>query len=366
MILDKIRQLLPQQPVAKTNLDGLVQAHQKRTLPEPVMKEFRQLLQHVIDKPALVKPDAFRQAIQNSGVFLEKQLLTKPSASNNDFKANLGRLITVLESVIAKTNKVVSSESKIDLKTLPKEIQSALTVLAKAPQDLSKLPAQIQTALAATGKTPTQLLSVLIANLNSLTAASDETKTQQTTLTQLITKPDILIDKLPVQTKVLTAELMVLRELLREVEGVHAKIQFNQLAMLKDPDSPTTPNVWLLDLPLKDKNRLDMLQVHIEQHSRNNEEDEDDWHVQLTLDTRNLGPLQATINMCAENVNVMLCAQWPESAALLADNMTLLNDQLTKLGVTINNLSCRCGEVRATTISASDIQQSTSLLDISV
>lgn len=370
LVLDKIRQLLPQQPTVKASMDKVVNAHQQQMLPEAVVKEFRQLLQHVLDKPAVVKPEAFRQAIQNSGVFLERQLLTNPTTtSSNDFKANLLRLISALETVITKSNQIVASDSKLNLKTLPAQVQSALEVLAKTPQDLSRLPAQIHTALASTGKTPTQLLSILVASINNLAGSSEESKAQVANLNQLLNKPDIAsADKLPAQTRVLAAELVVLRELLREVEGVHAKLQFNQLSMLKDPDLPNAPNVWLLDLPLKDKERLEMLQLSIEQHQRQQEDDEDIWNVQLTLDTRNLGPLQATINMHAEDITVMLCAERPESAALLEENLDILNADLAKLGVNINHLSCRCGDVAPMTVSASNFYQSQSdaLVDISV
>jgi len=370
LILDKIRQLLPQQPAANANLDGLVKVQQQETLSKPVIKEVKQLLQHVLEKPAVVKPEAFKQAIQNSGVFLERQLLNNPTNSTQDFKANLLRLITALESVIIKGNQTISTEAKVDIKTLPVQAQSALAVLTKMPQDLSKLPAQIQTALASIGKTPTQLLSLLMASFGNSSESTSEVKPQNqaTTLSQIIKTPEALADKQPqVQNRVLAAELVVLRELLREVEGVHAKLQFNQLSMLKDPDSPTNPNVWLVDLPLKDKDRLDMLQMRIEQHQRNqNGEDEDAWNVQLTLDTQNLGPLQATINMYAENVKVMLCAERPEAAALLEENMAILNEDLEKLGVNINHLSCRCGNVSLSTVSASNFYQTDSLVDISV
>jgi len=370
LILDKIRELLPQQPVAKTKLDGLVKVQQQKTVSEPVIKEVKQLLQHVLEKPAVVKPDAFRQAIQNSGVFLERQLLSNPTSSNQDFKANLLRLITALESVIAKGNQTLSPDAKLDIKSLPVQAQSALAVLTKMPQDLSKLPAQIQTALASMGKTPTQLLSLLMASFGNSSESTSDVKSQNqtTVLGQTIKAAEVLADKQPqVQNRVLAAELVVLRELLREVEGVHAKVQFNQLSMLKDPDSPTNPNVWLVDLPLKDKDRLDILQMRIEQHQRNqNDEDEDAWNVQLTLDTQNLGPLQATINMYAESVKVMLCAERAETATLLEENMAILNADLEKLGVNINHLSCRCGNVSVSTVSASNFYQTDSLVDISV
>ncbi len=235
---------------------------------------------------------------------------------------------------------------------------------------MSKLPAQIQTALASIGKTPSQLLSVLLSGFASAAGTEAEAKTQaqtQTaTQTQIANQAAIAANKSAVQSKVLASELLVLRELLREVEGVHAKLQFNQLAMLKDPDSPTAPNVWLMDLPLKDKDRLEMLQLHIEQYVKKSDEEEDTWNVQLTLDTYNLGPLQATINMCGQDVKVMLCAEWQESAQLLEDNMGILNADLAKLDVNISHLSCRCGEVAPTTVSASNFYQSDSLVDISV
>ncbi|OUR73244.1 hypothetical protein A9Q78_04720 [Methylophaga sp. 41_12_T18] len=367
MIMEKLRQLLPQQATEKTNLNSLVQAHQAKTLPGPVVKQVQQLLQHVMERPSVAKPIALKQAIQQSGVFLESQLLTKPTAATNDFKANLLRVIAVLETTIANNNQQVTTATKLELKSLPPQIQSALAILTTMPQDLSKLPAQIQTALATLGQTPAQLLSLLTASFNNSAAPSEELKAQIATLSQLINKPALAMDKeQTVQTKVLAAELAVLKGLLKEVEGVHAKLQFNQLSMLKEPDSPTAPNVWLMDLPLKDRDRLDMVQLQLEQQASNDEEESDTWNIQLTLDTRNLGPLQATINMCGENVKVMICAERSASAELLAQHLDILNAGLAKLEVNIHHLSCRCGEVSPLSISALMVKESNSLVDISV
>jgi len=367
VIVEKLRQLLPQQPTEKTNLNSLVQAHQAKTLPEPVVKQVQQLLQHVMERPSIAKPIALKQAIQQSGVFLERQLLTQPTAATNDFKANLLRVITALETTIANNSQQVTTANKLELKSLPPQIQSALAILTTMPQDLSKLPAQIQTALAALGQTPAQLLSLLTASFNNSASSSEELKAQVATLSQLINKPALAMEKeQTLQTKVLAAELAVLKGLLKEVEGVHAKLQFNQLSMLKEPESATAANVWVMDLPLKDRDRLDMVQMQLEQQASNDDEENDTWHIQLTLDTRNLGPLQATINMCGENVKVMLCAERPESAKLLAEHMDILNAELTHLGVNINHMSCRCGDVSPISMSTSVINKSDSLVDISV
>jgi flagellar hook-length control protein FliK len=165
----------------------------------------------------------------------------------------------------------------------------------------------------------------------------------------------------------LAVELTLLRELLKEAESTTTKIQLNQLGMTREAESPTS-NVWMLDVPLKDKQQIDLLQMRIEQNKHNPFEEEGDiWQVDLRIDTLNLGPINASISMHDNDVKVVIKAQQPASSELLNENMSLLHENLTALGVTVSHLNCLC-EQSDTDINTQLLKQKLveSLVDISV
>ncbi|MBE0438517.1 MAG: flagellar hook-length control protein FliK [Gammaproteobacteria bacterium] len=347
IIADKIQQLVRQQGV-KPNLSQLIAASQQEHVPEPVKREIQSLLRHTLDKSALTEGHAFKQALINSGVFTEKQLMSDPVTIKQDFKANIIKLMVVLKTVIDQGNLANNDE----LRSL-----------------LNKLPAQVQSALASTGRTPQQLLSVLLSanRLPTETSLSPPVSPiisdpkQAVLLTQLMTAS---------LNKQLETTISQLQMLMKDMVAVHNKLQLNQLAMLKEPDSTatTTPASWLFDLPIKDKQNLDLVQLKIDRdndHRQSEQQGEDIWNVKLRLDTQNLGPVEATLTLDQQDLKIVLRAERASSAVLLEQNLPLLQQALVKMDLTISHISCSCGEISPRSLTESAIQSS-SLLDVSV
>ncbi|NOQ81636.1 MAG: hypothetical protein GQ548_03820 [Methylophaga sp.] len=352
IILERIQQLLPQQSINPT-LDKVISSFHKQQFPELVQKAVQQLFQHTLDKTELTQPQAFKQALSFSGSLMENKLLSQPNQATQDFKANVLKVLKAVETVV------------LDVKGQTSE------------KAINKLPAQVQAALTTNGKTPTQLINVLLSGkslptllsgLNNPTLLPVITSQQQaTSLIQLLNKPLV-----PLQTTVkghVAMDLIELMRLFKEVEGVHNKLQLNQLNMLKEPESSSTVASWLFDIPIKDKQALDLLHVHIEQQRKQSEaEDDDVWNVKLRLDTQNLGPVQATVTLHNEDVKIVIRAEREESAQLLEEHLTLLTDAIASLGVSISHSSCSCGVVDKSIAVGQEHYQSTksSLLDVSV
>jgi len=347
LIANSIQELVKQQ-VAKPNLNQVIALADNKQMPEQLKSQVQALLNNTLDKSALTQVQAFKQAILNSGVFTEKQLLSEPAAVKTDFKANIVKLMAVIKTVIEQGNLANNNE----VRTL-----------------LNKLPAQVQSALASSGRTPQQLLNVLVSSVSRqpsdiplspvLTPVITDQK-QAALLAQLLTKN---------LNKQLETTIAHLQTLLKDVEGVHNKIQLNQLAMLKEPDTTSTTQAsWLFDVPIKDKQNLDLLQLQIDKDQNQGHSqalDDEIWNVQLRLDTQNLGPLQATLTLQQHDLKVVLRAQRPESAALLEANIDLLQQALNKLDISVSHLSCSCGEVAQRSLTEIAVQSS-SLLDVSV
>lgn len=350
VIGERIRQLVPQQ-LSSPSLKKLITSFQNQQLPEAVQKTVQQLLQHSIDKTDLTKAHAFKQAAVTSGVVMERQLLTEPTQRTQDFKANVLTVLKAVETVIQDNKGQISDKA------------------------INKLPAQVQAALTAQGRTPAQLINVLLSGqrvptlLSSLNPQTNIpsiiSQQQAASLVALLNKPFLPAQQIAARHA--SMDPIELMQLFKEVEGVHNKIQLNQLNMLKEPESTSTVASWLFDIPIKDKQALDLLQVQIDQHKQASEDDDDIWNVKLRLDTQNLGPIQATVTLHNSDVKVIIRAERQESAHLLDANLALLDEALEKLGVSMSHSSCYCGTVdKAVNLGAELDEVTRSLLDVSV
>ena len=354
VISDKIRQLLAQQP-ASLRLDSVTNLVQKTQIPESLREAIQQLVRHSIDKSQLTQPESFKKAVVSSGVSLENQLLKQPNQSQQDFKANLGKILVTVEAGI----KAIKGQSVDNI--------------------INKLPAQVPAALSVNGKTPAQLLSVLLSGyqpqlapsiIPSSTLAKITSQEQATTLVQLLTKPLTLMHQnMSASNSPRGMNMEALMQLFKEVEAVHNKLQLNQLIMLKEPETSNTLASWLFDIPIKDKQSLDLVHMQIDQQKQEGESEDDEqiWNIKLNLDTQNLGPVQATVTLQKEDVSILIRAERRESAQLLEDNLSLLNEAMDRLGVSIKHSSCHCGAVDSMVTEKTKYASTvSSLLDVSV
>lgn len=365
------RDLMPRFNRVPSQFNTLNQLAPSLPLTAPVREAAGQLLQGLSDSRSLQRPDGLRQALNNSGLFLENSLKNGGLLKGQqDLKANLLQLAQVLKTELNQPARARLSDNPAVLQKMPAEVQTALRQLLSTPQQLSKLPAQVPPALASRGQTPMQLLLGLLSGLavgqhSPGTAGSGQNLSQPLSGAQPFMPGREMSAQQPTPP-VRAMEWQLMRDLLREVESASARIQFNQLSMLRDADNPTNNNVWLFDLPVRDKQQLEMLQMRLEQHLPELTPDDDAiWQVQLNLETRNLGPMQARISLYQQDVKVVLIAERQESADVLSRYIDELNQRLDKLDINVSHLSCRQAPVEPLT-AESDAVLPDHFLDISV
>jgi hypothetical protein len=348
-ITHRLQQLFGQQTTNST-LSGLTDSLRYKSLPESMQLAISNLVQSSLDKTAVTQSNALKQAMELSGTFSENKLLNQPNRSQQDFKANLTKVLAAIETVMSQV-RGTESEGK-----------------------LNNLPAQVLSALASQGKTVEQLLHVLLSGKNAASPAAIQTllpgllnKEQALLLSQMLSNSTStnIATATGRQIPIDLAELMLL---FKEVAGVHNKITLNQLLMLREADNnASTTASWLFDLPIKNQEDLDLLHMQIDQHKKVGEEEEDIWNVQLRLDTQNLGAVQATVTLVDDDVKVVFRAERKHSSQLLEENIDTLIASLDKLGVMTSHMSCVCGTVaNATVIDEEQQIQLPSRVDISI
>jgi hypothetical protein len=297
--------------------------------------------------------------VAGNGNEVKRNLLSSPFAFQNQAKA----------PVLSSSVKAESLALKASVTNTP---QLAVTVgrVSDSPPRLTLLSAILQAvgSYNATQNSASVLnASPSAASLPSAVPAFLEsvlTAQQATALAQALNK-SISVEQLRARGQF---DVLVLQGLLKEVESLHARVQLNQFSMLKEPDSPGSPMAsWLIDLPVKDKQGIDFIQLQIDQFKNQNEDgDNEIWNVQLRLDTQNLGPLQATVTMHVDDIKIVLRAERPDSAALLETHIAWLHDALTRLGVSVSHVSCSCGPVAKPTLAEQYLAETTNLVDLSV
>lgn len=349
-LMSQQRRLLPFVLAQPPPLQNVINALPELKSMIPVQNALTYLWQNIREAQTIHHPSNLQHAIQQSGVFLERQLIHSNSVINGDFKANLLKLAAALEGQIRQT-----TSSQINSQNFPVEVRSALMSLLNQPSALQQLPSHITNTLLTGGQTPAQLLTMLLAG-------------QSPTNGQKMTPPQNQPGQQTSQRTQLQAggnELVRLQILLREVEATIARVQMNQVTMLREADSPTQQQVWLMDVPLRDKQQLQWMQLQLQQSSKQNQQDPEQWQVTLNLETQNLGKLRASIELNASSVSVALMAEDPKAVALLEENIGLLQQRLSALDLQVHQLSCHCAPVEWLT-PVSNSSQSDVLVDISI
>jgi hypothetical protein len=344
-------------------LSHLTQPERASVLPRTVTELAAKVIANLNTRTEISQAEPLKQALTRSGHYLENQIRqhvqnpqTKSLDVSKDFKANLLQLAEALKSVLKSAPNTQSSNLEWK-QTLPVEVRAALQKVIDTPELLRPLATQIQPNVEKTGQTPVQLLMTLLAGLKSLPGQSGVSLATNTAAplagesplltNSAVTDVQRFLNTQAPQSKssemVLRAiEFQFMRDLLREVESATTRIQMNQLSMVKDPDTPNNNQVWLFDMPIRDKQQLDSLQMRIEQHQSKHTEDESViWQVQLNLETQNLGPMQALISLYKQDVKVVILAEREQTTHLLNQHMESLNQRLSKIGLNVSHLSSR-------------------------
>lgn len=388
-----LRTVLPRQAPADQLLNTIKALNQlpealKNSLPPATQQALSQLTQVIPTRQQLSHPDGLKQAIQNSGTFLESKLAT-PSTQHSpniqqDFKTQLLKVLSNLEQITR-----VQSPEKVD--KLPDQMPIAYTsqTTSQAPlsnQEVDVLDHAARLKRAATlirahnfsnpllnlapraGKMPLGgSFSQFTSNAASQSATQTQTsnpqsspQTQHSGLQQTHTShnhtevfkhaPMPLKGALPqpIKTPALPVDLNQpnnLAETLKEsVTQALARVQANQLSSI--PKDPTTQPSFLVDLPVSiDENSAEVIPMLIEEEEAHSDEEceKNSWSITLALDMENLGTLQVKVSLIADKIDVNIWADLEETRQLFEQKNYLLADALQQENLLIRTLAYHLG-----------------------
>lgn len=302
VLTQQLRTLLPQQtglPELLSNLavlgsGGPAIQPLREQLSATVGQQLRALAQQILQQ--LPRPgDAasakgVKQALQQSGLFMENQLaktisqqLPLPAA---DLKANLLRLLALLQR-------------QLNPRTAP-------------PAKSETNPRQT-----ADNRSPAPPLRHAMPEAQAKTAAS---LLQHTTAQRM------------------------LGELLRQVDGNLARIQLHQLASLhKEHDAA---RVISTEIPLHHGSGTDVFHVRIDEQPAQQQTTprEKTWSITLAFDIGEMGPVHVKLTLGGDIINTTFWAQQASTKHAIDTQLSVLQHNMLKAGLSIGHIVCHHGQ----------------------
>jgi hypothetical protein len=336
-----VRDALPRQQPLMPLLSALTRLGAGGPLPPEVARFARELISRLPDPASVTQPAGLRQALRDSGLFLEAKLArpaaltaapgTNPAAARGgefagDLKANLLRLLRALRETAANSAPVG-----------PRVAGGSPGAAAAASAATTPPPAaQLAAALAAAGVRP----------LPGAPPLDPSAPLQRGQPPQ--PPPAALAQLARLQEQTLSRS-----ELLRQVEGALARVQLNQLSSL--PQERAQPPEWLIELPVRREGETDVWGLRISRDperdgGRDAGRDGDGgpgWTVMLAFDLPGIGPMQSRINLRGEQVGAQFFSREPGILPLVAEHLPLLQARLQQAGLRVADLTCHHGQIPA-------------------
>jgi len=399
---EAIRALLPQQDSMTPLLASLARLTQANQPPiPPLLREvIRMTVNNLPDTDALTRPEGVRKAIEQSGLFLERQLAQQlnphvrptprsalPAPIQMDFKANLVQLIQRLRDWPGSTPAEPGGATA--------RPPTAGAVAATAPSATPAPPPAPPPAAAATpdrpapnasapappgadGKTAAQTAPALSADqLRRVAQAgpvrgtppvpspSPMTPAAATTVSATAAAGTVPTPAVPTAAMPpfagatpapqaaaeATIDLLnrignLRTDLLRQAEAALARIQLHQLAS-QPRDAERGWLEWLFELPVRRGDEFDLWSVRIAREARDRStpvrKTQPRWSVQLAFDLPGLGPVQAQVTLQGERVSTRFWAGREDTLPLFRAHLQELQRMLGEAGLEVGELDCQPG-----------------------
>jgi hypothetical protein len=266
----------------------------------PIEQQIKKLIDQLPTQINLKNVLGLKSAIKNSGIFFESKLLAEVTKKQNTRNQ---------AQTIAQSN---SPNIAKDLKTNLLQLSELIT---KYKQDTHKpVPQLIK---------PAQIMSLF-----------EDVKSPNTN-----TKPDVrntavLID---IDSKV---DIEIIS---KQLESSIARIEVNQSKAVVTNDNQLP--AWSIELPVKDKQDIDLMKLDI-QHDRNSKpESEKDqiWTVNLKINFKDKGAVSARLSIVDKQVSATLWSEDQRLNDLIDNNLSLLSKRIENCDLSMGKIECLTG-----------------------
>ncbi len=351
-------------------------------LPEVVIDTARQVLAQLPHAVQIKDPQMLRQAMQQSGPYLES-LLAKQTTPGKAGAAPQPALAITDTRAGQQTRAGNEANQQLRMDLANQTIQAMTQAMQRQPvndvrANLLRLAAVIravseQQALqkntATTGDDPGVRLqpnkplapaippalldtkpSPIASETNPPLAAKPQTNTpypSANTPGQNMIRSQAPQPQASVQASLagILDQKSALDELLGQVDGALARIHVQQLqtAATEQQHRP----VWVMELPVRTEQGVDLFDMRIQRDTEDHApgDPQAPWSVNLAFDLEKLGAIRARITLYGEDrISTVFWAEQHETSTYFNQHLDKLENRLKQVGLDVARLDCRCGK----------------------
>lgn len=366
-----LRQFLPKQQELSALVNQLthfVQNESKSALPAEIQQLAKNLLASLPDKNTLANAEGLKQAVRDSGLFLESKLsqlaqadaqtggkLIDPSLPN-DLKA---KLLVLAEALANRATPAPRPGQEGATTPLPLPLSSLNPQPAGPP-----LPAALANQLPPTTQAAAEPPLPGNPGATGGELSNSPLPGERIAMAKQTAVPVQGQDALPLPPNTEAS----LKELSGQAEGALAKLVLNQLSSL--PQLDASQQTWRVDIPFTLAGQPESAKLEIEREIHREEGDgehassgqeEAAWSVTVELNPPGLGKLGGKITLLQGTVSAYFWSGDPAIAELVHDNLPLLQARLEAVGIKTGRLDAAMGVAPP---SESERRQRMRLLDL--
>lgn len=354
-----VRESLPQQQPLTQVLNTLQQLAQnaKGDAGQQLRALSRQLMEQLPQPQQLQSGPGVRQAVEDSGSFLEaklQQLLR--NSGNPESSAQLGRdlkagLLRLLQAVRGLQQGTTTADARTPAPTAGQSQPGAQT----APNPpLPGIPAgTAQTPQGSTQPPPQAAQEQPGQNPGQLRQGPGQAQTAAHTAPQGAQRADVGNPARQPQTPVSHTAAHDASQLAtkpgmdtsQQLESGLARIQFNQLHSIQQSDNQHKPS-WLLEIPIRQaEGRVETLQLEIQRDREGDgKEKRAIWTVSLSFELKDLGAVRAGLTLVGEKqVGISLWTDRADTAELFNHQLDKLRSGMQEAGLYVNRVGVQQG-----------------------
>ncbi|MFK5914857.1 MAG: flagellar hook-length control protein FliK [Woeseiaceae bacterium] len=131
-----------------------------------------------------------------------------------------------------------------------------------------------------------------------------------------------------------------MQSFLKNIESGISHLKQTQLQNLSENQAGRP--LWLMELPIKDGQDIDILKLRISQDENAQATDQHKkiWNITLEFDFPELGKIKAHVKMQNENISTQFYSEQAKTLALFKDNLDFLRSRLNYNGLNVEKIEC--------------------------
>lgn len=330
-VAEFIKQFLPKHEASPIFLNQLIkdlpQLMKNESVPQALKDIAVKIVQNLPPKEQLITSQGLKQAIVNSGLFLEAKLPAQAELikelpqliKNESVPQSLQRIAAEILQNLTQKQPLLNSPG-IEQPPNSKPIPGAeLTPLKLNPTDAAdntpKAGSLGDSGLIA-GDFKANLLKFVQALKQEITHQGEQPLNQ--------------------------VDLDLLKNLQHKTENTVAKLVLDQLMSLPKEDNPK--QLWIIDIPFIDRQQAESVRIEVQQDKENKQQSGNgDWSVNITITPPELGAIHCMVSYRNDVINTFFKSQNTQTAELIKHNLDYLKNQLEESGLKTGQMDAHDG-----------------------